>query len=106
KIIKRVSQSHNDHISIDLLSNYIEEILLYARFHFCSEENLMVLNNYPRSESHKELHNELIRALADMISMYRINKIERDDILSFLVEWFVEHTTKEDMKMAEYLKKQ
>jgi len=38
----------------------IEDVILYTRFHFVTEEKLMVEADYPEVEAHKEKHKQLI----------------------------------------------
>jgi len=88
---------------------YIEALVLeleaYAKFHFKSEERMMVKSRYPEYETHKNHHFDLIQRLG--IEQYKLlNTTEKDnaaEVIDFLIRWFVEHTTKEDRLFADYL---
>ncbi len=82
----------------------VHELTAYARFHFSSEERLMIENEYPGYQEHKMQHMDLIQTLN-----IQINNIDKDfekgmmDITNFLVNWFVHHTTEVDKKFTHYL---
>ncbi len=103
KLIKRIYEKIDSQTPVDLIDSHLNEIVYYGRFHFCSEENLMRLYKYPDYLNMKEIHNRLIHKTANMITLYKLDKIEIKDIILFLVNWFSSHTAKEDKKMAEYI---
>jgi hemerythrin len=89
--------------SKELINEHIDEILLYAKFHFHSEENLMKLIEYPEYEYHKKEHHKLIIELSDKITSYSIDEESIESILEFFTQWFNSHTATEDFKIADYL---
>lgn len=99
---KRLNQDLDDHLVI----RHLDEIMLYTKFHFCSEENLMILHAYPDIEEHKELHIEIIQNLTNNLTLYKSNKIDLESLVSFLVDWFINHTIQEDKKFANFIKTQ
>ncbi len=82
-----------------------DELNAYARFHFSSEERMMVKSDYPDYELHKKHHIDLIQKLG--IEEYRlVNATHIDDaseVIDFLIQWFINHTTNEDKLFANYL---
>lgn len=82
----------------------ISELNAYARFHFISEENLMAKANYPELQAHRRHHLELISQLNSKEAMLQLEQTDQraEDIVDFLVEWFVGHTTGEDRLFADY----
>jgi len=102
-LIKRIVDQIDTGLSEELITRHIDEILFYTRFHFCSEENLMILKNYPHYLAHKQIHINLVNKLSNMITLYSIKKIDIFEIVLFLIEWFFEHTTKEDAKIYKFL---
>lgn len=80
----------------------LNEIILYAKFHFCSEENMMARMGYPGLAAHQEIHYHLIDILNNKMVALSMGAIEPIDVLSFLVDWFVKHTTLEDVKIAAF----
>ena len=80
-------------------SALIAELNAYARFHFVSEENMMAKAGYPELENHRQHH-------FDLISQLKKTDERAEDIVKFLIEWFVGHTTGEDRLFAEYFHRQ
>ena len=75
----------------------LQELFYYAKFHFISEENIMMKYHYPYIERHKELHLELIDELNSK------NATSPVELLEFLIKWFVVHTAQEDKKFGEFI---
>jgi hemerythrin len=72
----------------------LAELNAYARFHFLSEENMMMRDGYPELARHRRLHDDLIDSLSAR---------EHEVILRFLADWFVHHTAGEDRHYADFV---
>lgn len=83
----------------------IDELVAYARFHFVSEENLMAEAGYPGLDEHRGLHRQLIDELSARVSLMRVRAGQSSaaDLLHFLVQWFLAHTSREDRRFADFL---
>jgi hemerythrin len=88
-----------------LITRHINEILKYADFHFQSEENIMLLYDYPESKSHQELHKDLLDEVGSTLYYFEKGEKSISQITEILISWFLEHTTKEDIKFGEYINK-
>ena len=97
KLFRQTEQS-------DLLNRYIDEIILYARFHFLSEENLMQFYDYPDTQSHAELHANMLSQLSLKMSLMDLGDITKEEFGNFLVQWFFGHTVEEDPQLGLFLK--
>lgn len=86
------------------LLGILEEIALYAKFHFRSEENIMKSLNYPDLARHEQKHLQLIEDLSNKILGITLNSITPEETQIFLVDWFLNHTANEDRKIADYQK--
>lgn len=86
----------------------ISELNAYARFHFISEENMMARAGYPALDEHRAHHFALIEKLSAKETRLLISNSseEADNIIHFLVEWFLHHTSEEDHRFADFLGKQ
>lgn len=51
----------------------------------------------------EKIHNNLLDGLTDKITLYSNKKIEPEEIIAFLIQRFIQHTTVEDRKMAGYI---
>ncbi len=87
---------------VKLQKRCVDEVIKYAKFHFYSEENLMIYIGYPEFQSHEELHTELINKLNYRITLLDFGKESLTDFVQFLREWFLDHTFKEDKKIGLY----
>lgn len=83
----------------------ISELNAYAKFHFKSEERMMVHSKYPDYETHKKHHLDLIERLS--VEQYKLlNAMHSDEaakVIDFLIHWFLDHTAGEDRLFANYL---
>ncbi|HON53749.1 MAG TPA: bacteriohemerythrin [Bacteroidales bacterium] len=83
--------------------NTIEELLKYADFHFTSEENIMIREEYPDYQWHKRIHERLKIELRDKIHIMKYEFIDFELLLQFLIAWFKGHTTEEDKRLGTFI---
>lgn len=81
----------------------LEELCLYAGFHFTSEENLMMKTGFPGLGEHKHLHRDLLSSLNDRINYYRLSRETEKEIIKFLIDWFTRHTLKKDRLFGQFM---
>lgn len=98
-LVNSLKLAHNKGRSEEVLQGIIDEIELYARFHFTSEENLMKAIHYPEYDEHHWRHNELL----ETFRIKKLNHASFDNFHQFLVEWFIEHTTVEDIRIKRFV---
>ncbi|WP_321493646.1 hemerythrin family protein [uncultured Desulfobacter sp.] len=105
KLINRLALNHDFFLEKGLVKTHLSELDKYARFHFKSEENIMLLVDYPDLVHHMQLHIELI----EQLNYQGFKVIDSTDNMSrfimFLREWFLNHTVNEDKKLFEYIEK-
>ncbi|MBF0185632.1 MAG: hypothetical protein HQM06_14775 [Magnetococcales bacterium] len=77
----------------------LEELLLYAEFHFISEENIAHALQLPLLSQHKQRHLELLAELRLHIRQLHDQEMGKEQFVFFLNEWFAGHTLYEDKKM-------
>ena len=104
KIIARFVELIKEKKSYKFKRN-VDELIKYAEFHFVSEENRMFDSDYPDLLNHKKEHEDLLASLKLMEMKLYTDKATVDEFVSFLVNWFLDHTAKTDLKMANYLNK-
>ena len=80
-----------------------DEVIAYAEFHFLSEENLMYITQYPELESHEKKHKSLLEQLREHRKSLSKSVYCLQEFLTFLVQWFIEHTQNEDPKVAKHV---
>lgn len=87
-----------------VLADLAEEVLLYAAFHFRSEENRMRASDYPRQEAHQHEHTILVEQAQGMADAFAKSEVTLEAFLLFLVKWFVTHSNDEDKVLVRHLK--
>ncbi|MBN2656177.1 MAG: bacteriohemerythrin [Spirochaetales bacterium] len=87
----------------EFIQLYIDELILYARFHFFSEEIYMKKIQFPGLQKHRELHLQLVGKLSDQVTRFQLKEIDIESIVEFLVNWFKYHTLVEDVKIARFI---
>jgi len=88
----------------DMLSQILEELIDYTKYHFRAEENLMLEMRYPGLAQHIREHNHMLD---------RISKFEKDfssgkavvsvRLLHFLRDWLYKHILVTDKKYSEFM---
>ncbi len=98
-IIQRIHESvrDGDHRRVARL---FAELVKYADFHFLSEENIMHDVGYPEADAHRAEHCKLLATLRSKLDGIRAGKEVVAEIVPFVLEWFVSHTTKRDLLLA------
>lgn len=86
-------------------AHLIAELNAYAKFHFISEENRMREAGYPELIAHRDHHRQLINELSNLETTLEMRQSDVDinNLIAFLVDWFVNHTSKEDRQFADFV---
>ena len=103
KIIEKLQNAYENKLNDQLLLGYVIELYKYAAYHFVSEENYMIEQQYPDYEEHKKLHDDLLKELVDNITTFKIEYIDVEKLIEFSLNWFIAHTTTIDKKIIEYI---
>jgi len=106
KLIARIEKKFEAGMSSHLTHRHFNEILAYADFHFKSEENLMLLYNYPEVNTQQELHKELMDEIGTTLYYYKLEKKSATEIIQMMVKWFLDHTVEEDAKFGKFVEEQ
>jgi len=104
KIIGRIHDAVVKEKSIEEIKRIMRELRAYAAFHFVSEENIMTDSAFPELDEHKKEHEKLLKALDKKIEEIISIKEHPRTLIFFLIDWFVEHTTSLDIKLAKHLR--
>jgi len=89
--------------SSEKLDSILNEIVLYAKYHFYSEVNVMKEHHYPALNDHQILHSTLINDLNNKMTSIHLGLSQAGDVERFLIEWFTGHTANEDAKFGKFL---
>ena len=103
KLINRFMVLFGSGWHIRLQDRILLEILKYAEYHFVSEENLMILYNYTDIVIQEKEHSILIKSLKSKCSGLKEGSVNGNDLIKFLINWFLHHTQEEDRRFARYI---
>lgn len=102
-LIMGLNRDYQAGIAADKLARSLREIHKYAEFHFLSEENMMIDLDYPQRDSHVAEHHKLITTLEKNIATLLSGQDVLEEFLTFLYDWFSEHTVGTDYRLAQYI---
>lgn len=86
------------------LHRKLEEVALYARYHFYCEEGLMTEIGFPEIDAHTSRHHILLEILDHIVKDLDTGKYPPSQIEGFLVQWFMDHLVDEDSKIREFIR--
>jgi hemerythrin-like metal-binding protein len=88
-----------------VIDKVMEQLKLYASYHFTSEERLLRKYNYPDLEAHRQEHEEFSDEMEDFSLDLRTGAPDVCSALhDYLRQWFVLHVQETDMRYALFLK--
>jgi len=90
-----------------LLHETLEFLILYTVQHFNDEETLQLRCNYPHYDTHKKSHEEFKATVLNFVEEFKTNGSSAElsaTINEVVVNWLIEHVSKEDRKIAQYIK--
>ena len=103
RLIDRLTNELKENDNKNYLFRLLEELKMYSKFHFLSEENTMGRLEFPDLPNHKAHHVDLLEKLNIQCGMFETGMAHSSAMISFLQEWFKEHTMREDQKLRIFL---
>ena len=99
EIINKLIEIKDATVNSEIISNTLNELTKYSSKHFETEEKLMNEYNYPDYSLHKAQHNQFRKDIANFCidAMYYKSTVPIE-LLTFLEEWWKNHTQGSDMK--------
>ncbi len=100
----------NTQVNAEILEKITQDLLSYALYHFETEEELMQKYNYAESqgddsELHQRQHREFSATVVSVRDGIKMGKlISREDLLTFLNGWLINHILNTDKKLGEFIK--
>ncbi len=96
-------------VTRDLLEQITRDLLSYALYHFETEESLMRAYGYPEqadidAEQHLREHRGFsMRVVALRDGLRDGNLVTREELLSFLNNWLINHIQHTDKRLGDFL---
>lgn len=99
------NELQKDSHSFDTIIALILEMIDYTKYHFNTEEEMMVKYQYPDLEDHKNQHNRFVDYI-DSLSFIDIDENQDHllrDMVDFLSNWILNHISKTDLKFGNFI---
>ncbi len=88
-----------------VLAEVFNLLIDYTVEHFETEENYFTQCSYPDTDAHKKEHNDLTQKAIELQQEFKSGNLTISfDLLDFLYDWLMEHTSNQDKKFASYLR--
>ena len=106
-IINRLLATGAGTSSSDEILAVLSDLVDYTDYHFRTEDNYMMENEYPLFLTHRKEHLAYLKKMGDFVAALERKEDDLlDDILAYLTDWWETHITKSDMRYARYIQKQ
>ena len=105
--IKKLQGSIENENTVGDLRLLLIDLYRYARYHFAEEESLMRFSSYPMLNEHISSHNDFLVNIDKFIVDERLDSMSlRVDVITFLVNWIMNHIPYADQTFFMYLQSQ
>jgi hemerythrin len=82
----------------------IHDAAAYVKYHFSTEEKMMVLTDYPYMEEHKKQRMDFVRKVLDNVKAFEEGRpLVPKQFVRFLKDWILSHVAFTDSKMGAFL---
>lgn len=90
------------------IAKVASDMAFYALTHFSNEEVLMLSNDYPDFEEHREQHKEFSdkAKLLEKSLAGGADDFKSQDVFQYLSQWLIDHIMVSDKKLGAYLNEQ
>ncbi len=103
EILSRYFVAHGEGRGEADLDDVMQELLVYAGYHFAHEERLMAENNYPHLNAHKQQHLCMVATVKGFQVLHAEGVQGVPGTLrNFLRDWLLCHIVEEDQKYGPF----
>ncbi len=103
-IINRLAQTRDEAMTSDELFAILSDLVDYSDYHFRTEDNYMMENEYPLFLSHRKEHLAYMKKMGSMVQSHKNKKPGLfEEMLSYLSQWWQTHITESDLRYARYI---
>ncbi len=103
-LLNRCLQLETNTDNKEQMAAILTELIDYTQYHFQREKAIMKACGYPGVVSHCKVHQFLIKQVEDKQRQIQQNHLSRQELLSFLTSWLVDHIQGMDQAIAPYAK--
>ena len=88
----------------EALGKVLNDLLLYTKTHFATEEQAMAAHGYPDYEEHKRRHEKMALKVKALHEQFRDGALTSPiQITNFLKDWLAKHIRETDKKYGPFL---
>lgn len=100
-LVNELESSISTGLSSELLGRSLKFIVNYTRYHFSAEEELMKSIGYQELNRHKQIHDDLIQKVIDILKLMKEGH-DPDflDLVNYFITWVKKHVMEEDQKIG------
>lgn len=105
-MINDLNRRLTEKISPDELQEVVHDLMSYALYHFDTEEELMVENEYLAADrdAHFAQHRDFSAKVSGLQQGLKQGEtVSREELLTFLNGWLINHILKTDMRLGAFL---
>jgi hemerythrin len=82
----------------------IHDAVAYTKYHFATEEKIMLLISYPHMKQHKKEHTDFVRTILENVRAFEEGKpLVPNQFVRFLKDWILSHVAITDSKMGDFI---
>jgi hemerythrin len=106
KIASILDAHSKNQITVTLLTNLLNDLNDYVKYHFEHEEDLMKEINYPKYEQHIMIHRHMeniVKTKFDEIQT-QYETFDIPQFAEFVGQWLIYHIAEQDQQIAKFIK--
>lgn len=89
----------------EVMSNILNELVDYTKFHFAAEEELLNKKGYPGINNQKSAHKSFVEKVESFRRDFTNGKLSLSmEVMSFLKDWLLNHINKSDKEYGIFFK--
>ena len=105
RIINLLNEIHDNKDASRTVEMVLDTLMLYGRFHFAREENVMATCKFPGTSFHKAEHQGFARYITALRERYgrNVDSEMASELLEYLTGWLRHHILIQDMAFKPYV---
>lgn len=104
RIVNKLYDAFMKKEHVEVLSEILNELVSYAKYHFIQEEKYFHVYKYERTHEHIAKHNEFTKKIQEFQAEYKTKKAAITfQLMNFLRDWLKDHILVEDKKYQSIL---
>ena len=105
-IINVLNEDLQDGCAEETIAQIAEEVRIYTRRHFESEERYLEEHDYPGLAEHRDAHRKMLAWTDQLLRpLPEGNYDSGRNALNYLMHWWVNHIRKSDMEFARHIRR-